>query len=84
MRGHVSGYDELSSFSVGGLPAGNDPVGRPVVSAHFGETPIVAPSELDAIEAFLMPQILTLLQEIDNGSTRSSQRTRKCRKALQT
>jgi hypothetical protein len=84
MRGRASGYGELLSFPAGSTPAGNDPAGGPVVSAGFDETLPVGPSELDAIEAYLMPQILALLQEADKASTNPLQRTRKCRKALQT
>jgi hypothetical protein len=63
MRGHPSGNREQLSFSAGGQPAGNDNPCDLAVRSDFDKSLPVGPAELDAFEAFLMPQILALLQE---------------------
>jgi hypothetical protein len=63
MRGHPSGNRELLSFSAGGQPAGNNNPCGLAVRVDFDESLPIGPAELDAFEAFLMPQILALLAE---------------------
>jgi hypothetical protein len=63
MRGHLSGDRELLSISAGGEPAGNDNPCALAVLGDFDESLPIGPAELDALEAFLMPQILALLKE---------------------
>jgi hypothetical protein len=63
MRGHLSGNREALPFSAGGNTAGNDNPCMPAVRLDFGDSFPVGSAELDALEAFLMPQILALLEE---------------------
>ena len=71
MHGPLSGDRELLSFPAGGKPAGNDNACAPAVRADFDETFPISPAELDAIEAFLMPQIRMLLGDVCELSSRS-------------
>ena len=63
MLGHLSGNRELLSFSAVDGPAGNDNPCDLAVRVDFDESLPIGPAELDAFEAFLMPQILALLEE---------------------
>lgn len=71
MHGPLSGDRELLSFPAGGKPAQNDNSCAPAVRADFDKTFPISPAELDAIEAFLMPQIRMLLADICDLSSRS-------------
>jgi hypothetical protein len=64
MRGHLSGDRELLSFPTSDRAAGNDNACALAVQANFNENLPIGPAELDAIEAFLMPQILAMLADI--------------------
>ena len=61
MRGRESSHRELLR-SASSQQAGGRDSPRPVVSFDDLENLPVTPEELDAIEAFLMPQILLLLE----------------------
>ncbi len=61
MRGPLSGDRELLSFPAGENAAGNDNSCAPGVRADFDESFPIGAAELDAIEAYLMPQIKILL-----------------------
>ena len=63
MHGHLSGDRELLPFPAGGEPAGNGDPCALAVRVDFDEALPIGPAELDALEAFLMPQILALLNE---------------------
>ncbi len=64
MRGRKSSHRELLR-SAPSLPAGSGDSTRPAVISDDLENLPVTPEELDAIEAFLMPQILLLLETGD-------------------
>lgn len=70
MRGRESSHRELLR-SASSQQAGGRDNPRPVVSSDDLENLPVTPEELDAIEAFLMPQILLLL-ETGHGTTDDS------------
>jgi len=61
MRGRESSHRELLRSASSQQAGGRDST-RPVVSSDDLENLPVTPEELDAIEAFLMPQILLLLE----------------------
>lgn len=61
MRGRESSHRELLRSASSQQAGGRDST-RPVVSSDDLENLPVTPKELDAIEAFLMPQILLLLE----------------------
>lgn len=61
MRGRQSSHRELLRPAVSHKASGSDST-RPVFIADNLELLPVTPEELDAIEAFLMPQILRLLE----------------------
>lgn len=61
MRGRQSSHRELLRPAAGQEPRSSDST-RPVAIADNLELLPVTPEELDAIEAFLMPQILRLLE----------------------
>jgi hypothetical protein len=63
MLGHLSGNRELLLFSAVDRPAGNGYLCDLAVRVDFDESLPIGPAELDAFEAFLMPQILALLEE---------------------
>lgn len=69
MRGHLSGDRELLPFPTSDHAAGNDNACALAVQANFNESLPIGPAELDAIEAFLMPQILALLADISELPT---------------
>ncbi len=71
MHGPLSGDRELLSFPAGGKAAGNDNSCAPAVRADFDEAFPISTDELDAIEAFLMPQIRMLLADICELSSQS-------------
>ena len=62
MRGYPSGNGELLLFSAGDKPAGNGALCPLPAKVLFEELPVGA-DELAAIEAFLLPGILALLDE---------------------
>jgi hypothetical protein len=70
MRGHLSGDRELLSFPTSDRAAGNDNACALTVQANFNENLPIGPAELDVIEAFLMPQILALLDDFRELPTR--------------
>ncbi|KAB1085052.1 hypothetical protein F4V91_00525 [Neorhizobium galegae] len=70
MRGHLSGDRELLPFPTSDHAAGNDNACALAVQANFNESLPVGPAELDAIEAFLMPQILKMLTDLCELPTR--------------
>ncbi|WP_442582136.1 hypothetical protein ACSBOB_09300 [Mesorhizobium sp. ASY16-5R] len=61
MRGRQSSHRELLRPATGQKPSSSDSA-RPAVIADNLELFPVTPEELDAIEAYLMPQILRLLE----------------------
>lgn len=61
MHGPLSGNRELLSFLEGMPPSGDGDPCALAVQADFDDRLPVGPAELDAFEAFLMPQILALL-----------------------
>lgn len=61
MRGRESSHRDLLRSASSQQAGGRDST-RPVVSSDDLENLPVTPEELDAIEAFLMPQILLLLE----------------------
>lgn len=72
MRGRESSHRELLRSASSHQAGGRDSP-RPVVSSDDLENLPVTPEELDAIEAYLMPQILLLL-ETGHGVTDDSKR----------
>jgi hypothetical protein len=64
MRGRESSHRDLLRSASSQQAGGGDST-RPVVSSDDLENLPVTPEELDAIEAFLMPQILLLLETGD-------------------
>lgn len=70
MRGRESSHRELLR-SASSQQAGSRDSTRPVIISDDLEHLPITPEELDAIEAFLMPQILLLL-ETGHGTTDDS------------
>lgn len=65
MRGRQSSHRELLRPAAGPKTGGSDST-RPAVVCNELELLPVSAEELDAIEAFLMPQILRLLETSDS------------------
>lgn len=80
MHGLLSGDRELLSFSGGDEPFGNDKPCGFAVQANFDEALPIGPAELDALEAFLLTEILALME--DKATQETPQRTRKRPKVL--
>lgn len=70
MRGRKSSHRELLR-PASGERAGRSDSARPEVVADGLNTLPVTAEELDAIEAFLMPQILRLLQDVPHNANDS-------------
>jgi hypothetical protein len=65
MRGRQSSHRELLRPAAGPKTGGSDSTRPAVISDDLKRLPVTA-EELDAIEAFLMPQILRLLETCDS------------------
>lgn len=61
MRGRQSSHRELLRPATGQKSGGSDSTRPAVIADNLERFPVIA-EELDAIEAFLMPQILRLLE----------------------
>lgn len=80
MRGFPCGDCELLPFPGGDQPFGNEQPRALAVLADFDGSLPIGDAELDVVEAFLMPQILALLED-RAPSQEAPPRTRKGPKA---